>query len=108
MPSDIEQYENAAHRHGIGIHRPCTGTAARADLRLEITGAYWALVTARETEAVLARSLEAIDAQVKDLRARLEQGLIPPNDLLSAQAQQSRQRRFAIEARNVRAVAEAD
>ncbi|PYR73128.1 MAG: hypothetical protein DMF86_21360 [Acidobacteria bacterium] len=82
--------------------------AARADLRLEITRAYWALVTARETEAVLARSLEAIDAQVKDLRARLEQGLIPPNDLLSAQAQQSRQRRFAIEARNVRAVAEAD
>jgi len=32
---------------------------ARADLRLEITRAYWAVVTARETEAVLKRSLEA-------------------------------------------------
>ncbi|HEX5475704.1 MAG TPA: TolC family protein [Vicinamibacterales bacterium] len=82
--------------------------AARADLRLEITRAYWALVTARETEAVLARSLDAIDAQVADLQTRLDQGLIPPNDLLSAQAQQARQRGLAVEAGNTRATAEAD
>ncbi len=34
--------------------------AARGDLRLEITRAFWALVTAREAEQVLARSLESI------------------------------------------------
>ncbi|HET7618050.1 MAG TPA: TolC family protein [Vicinamibacterales bacterium] len=82
--------------------------AARADLRLEITRAFWALVTARETEVVLQRALEAIGAHVNDLRERLAQGLIPPNDLLSAQAEESHQRMLAIEARNTRAIAEAD
>ena len=51
--------------------------AARADLKLEITRAYWALVTARETEQVVARSLESLDTHLRDLRARLDQGLIP-------------------------------
>ena len=82
--------------------------AARADLRLEITRAFWALVTARETEAVLARSLEAIGAQVTDLRSRLASGLIAPNDVSSAEAQQSHQRLLALEASNQRAIAEAD
>jgi outer membrane protein len=83
-------------------------TAARSDLRLEITRAFWALVTARETEAVVARSLHSMDAHVGDLRSRLDQGLIPPNDVLSAEAQQSRARLLAIEAGNARAVADAD
>jgi outer membrane protein TolC len=82
--------------------------AASADLRLETTRAFWALVTARQTEGVVARSIESIDAHVAELRARLEQGLIPPNEVLSAEAQRSRQRLLAIEARNVRGVAEAD
>jgi outer membrane protein len=82
--------------------------AARADLRLEITRAFWALVTAREAEQVLARSLDSIGAYVRDLRARLDQGLIPPNELLSAEAQQSRERVVSIEAVNARGIAEAD
>ena len=85
--------------------RQATGedlTAARADLRLEITRAFWALVTAREAEQVLARSLDSIGAYVRDLRARLDQGLIPPNELLSAEAQQSRERLVSIEAANAR------
>jgi outer membrane protein len=82
--------------------------AARADLRLEVTRAFWALVTAGETERVLAGSLESMDAHVRDLQARLQQGFIPPNDLLTAQAQRSRQRVLSIEATNTRAVAEAD
>ncbi|HET7216873.1 MAG TPA: TolC family protein [Vicinamibacterales bacterium] len=82
--------------------------AARADLRLEVTRAFWALVTARDAEQVLARSLDRITAYVGDLRARLEQGLIPPNELLSAQAQQSRERVASIEAANARHIAEAD
>jgi outer membrane protein TolC len=91
--------------------REATGedlAAARADLRLEITRAFWALVTARETEQVLERSLASIDAHVRDLRNRLDQGLIPPNDVLSAEAQQARERLLAIEAANARGVAGAD
>ena len=82
--------------------------AARSDLRLEIARAFWALVAAIETERVLARSLDSIGAHVSDLRSRFDQGLIPPNDVLSAEAQQSRQRVLAIEARNTRAICEAD
>jgi outer membrane protein TolC len=82
--------------------------AARSDLRLEVARAFWALVTARETEQVVAGSVRSMDAHVADLRTRLDQGLIPPNEVLSAEAQQSRARLLAIEASNTRAVAEAD
>jgi outer membrane protein TolC len=57
---------------------------------------------------VLARSLDSMAAHVRELRSRFDQGLIPPNDVLSAEAQQSRQRVLAIEARNTRAIADAD
>jgi outer membrane protein len=82
--------------------------AARADLRLEITRAYWAVVTGREAEAVLRRSLEVATAHIKDVRARLDSGLVPPNDVSSAEAQASRQRLLSIEAATQRAIAEAD
>jgi outer membrane protein len=82
--------------------------AAGADLRLETTRAFWALVTARQTEEVVARSVDSLDAHVAELRARLDQGLIPPNEVLSAEAQRSRQQLLAIEARNLRGIAEAD
>jgi outer membrane protein TolC len=82
--------------------------AARSDLRLEIARAFWALVAAIDADQVVTRSLENADAHVSDLRSRFEQGLIPPNEVLSAEAQQSRQRVLAIEARNTRAIAEAD
>ena len=82
--------------------------AARADLVLEITRAYWALVTARETERVLAAAVRSLDAHVGDLRTRLDQGLISPNDLLSAQATRSREHVAAIEAEARRQTTEAD
>jgi outer membrane protein len=82
--------------------------AARADLRLEITRAFWALVTARDAEQVLSRTLLAVEAHVRDLRNRLGQGLIPPNEVLTAEAQHSQERLLAIEAANTRAIAEAD
>ena len=82
--------------------------AVRADLRLEITRAFWALVTAREAEQVLDRSVESLDAHVRDVRARLDQGLVPPNEVLSAEAQRARERVLAIEARNTRGSVEAD
>jgi outer membrane protein TolC len=82
--------------------------AARADLRLEVTRAFWALVTARQTERVLERSLERFDRHVDDLQARLDQGFISPHELLNAQAHRSRQRLLAIEARATRQKAEMD
>jgi outer membrane protein TolC len=82
--------------------------AAEADLRLEITRAFWALVSAIESERVVGRSLETIGAHVQDLRARFDQGLIAPNDVLTAETQQSRERGLAIEATNLRGVSEAD
>ena len=82
--------------------------AARADLRLEVTRAFWALVTARETEQVVTRALERTDVHLHDLRTRLEQGLIPPSDVTASEAQRSRQHLLAIEARNLRLISEAD
>jgi outer membrane protein TolC len=82
--------------------------AARADLRLEIARAFWALISATETAQVLERSLENAAAHVADLRSRFEQGLLPPNEVLSAEAQASRQRVLSIESHNMRAIAEAD
>jgi outer membrane protein TolC len=83
-------------------------TTTRSDLRLEATRAYWALVTARETERVVQEALGRVETHVRDLRSRLETGLIPPNEVLSAQAQRARQHVLLIEARNAREVAAAD
>ena len=93
-----------AESNAVGEERE----AARADLRFEVTRAFWALVTARETEHVLQRSLERFDLHVRDLQARLDQGFISPHELLSAQAHRSRQRLLAIEAAMQRQRAEAD
>ncbi|HEX9368850.1 MAG TPA: TolC family protein [Vicinamibacterales bacterium] len=82
--------------------------AARADLRLEITRAFWAVVTARDTADVIQRSVDVALVHVRDVRARLASGLIPPNDVSSAEAQASHQRLLALEASTQLAIAEAD
>jgi outer membrane protein len=82
--------------------------AARADLALEITRAFWASITAAETELVVARAVTNMDAHVRDLENQLKQGFIPPNEVLSAETQRSRQRLLAIEARATRSAAHAD
>lgn len=97
--------------HAAAAERTATGKdleAARADLRLEITRAFYAVATARETEDVLRRSLDAADAHLRDARSRLASGLVPPNDVSSAEAQLSHQRVLAVEAANQRGIAEAD
>ena len=102
----IDALEQAARAEGQAIAADLA--AARADLRLEITRAYWALATAREAERVVGRSVENLDVHIRDLRERLQQGLIPPNDVLTAEAQRARQRVASIEASSTRAVAEAN
>ena len=94
-----------------GAERTAAGfdvVAARLDARLEAARAFWALVTATQTAAVVQRALDALDAHIRDQRSRLEQGLIPPNEVLTAEAQRAHQEVLAIEARNLRQVAKAD
>ena len=82
--------------------------AARSDLRLEITRAYWALVTAGESQRVVDESLTRVGAHLQDVRNQLTAGLVPPNDVLSVEAQESRQRMLTIQARTTRENAEAE
>jgi outer membrane protein TolC len=82
--------------------------AAQADLRLEVARAYWALVTARAASAVLEQGLTRAQAQLNDARERLTAGLVPPNDVASAEAQESRQRMLLIETRNQRDTSSAE
>lgn len=73
---------------------------ARADLRLEVTRAYWALVTAGETVRVLEEALARADAHLRDVRSRFDAGLVPPNEVTAVEAQRARQQMQLIEAQS--------
>jgi outer membrane protein TolC len=81
---------------------------AEADLRLEVARAFWALVTAQATAAVLDQSLVRTRAHLNDVRERFKAGLVPPNEVAAAEAQESRQRMLLIEARNQHVVSSAE
>ena len=81
---------------------------ARADLRLEVARAFWAVVTARAAAAVVEDALERAGVNVNDTRQRLNAGLVPPNEVASAEAQQARQRMLLVEAQNQRDVSSAE
>ena len=74
--------------------------AARHDLALEVTRAFWAVVTARESVVVVQQSLDRMDASLQDVRNYLAVGLVAPNDVFSMEAQRSRQRMLLIRATN--------
>ncbi|MGE0460453.1 MAG: TolC family protein [Vicinamibacterales bacterium] len=75
---------------------------ARADLRFEVRRAYWAAVASLETVQVLQVALERAEAQVRDARQRQDVGLVPPSDVLTFEAQRSREALQLIEAENLR------
>ena len=102
----VDALERAARAEASAVSADVA--AAQADLRLETTRAFWALVTARATAEVVERSLARAEAHVRDVRERFTVGLIPPNEVASAEAQQSRQRMLLIEAQNQRALASAE
>jgi outer membrane protein TolC len=83
-------------------------STVNSDVRLDATRAYWWLVTARTTVRVFEESLARTDAYVNDVKARVDAGVLPPNDVLSAQAQRGRQYVRLIQARNDEALAELD
>jgi outer membrane protein TolC len=83
-------------------------SVAQADLRLEVARAFWAVVTARAAVDVVDQGVARSQAHVAEVRQRFNAGLVPPNEIASAEAQESRSRMLAIEARNQRDVAMAD
>jgi outer membrane protein TolC len=83
------------------------GAVAAADVELDVIVSYWTLATGRERVRVLERAQARADAMVSDATARVDAGLLPPSDQLTAQAQRARQRIALIHARNDSAVAEA-
>lgn len=101
----LDALERAAHAEAAAAGRDLE--AARADLRLEITRAYWALVTATQSQRVVDESVTRMDAHLADVRNRLDAGLIPPSDVLTVEAQASRQRMLSVQAHSLRDVAEA-
>jgi outer membrane protein len=102
----LAAFERAARTEAAALTNELD--AARADLRLEITRAYWALLTATETVRVVDESLVRTRAHLVDARNQLEAGLAAPNDVLTVEAQESRQRMLSIQARANRDVAEAE
>ena len=82
--------------------------AARGDLTLDITRAYWTLVTAAESLRVVQEAVGRAGAHLTDVRNPLAAGLIPPNDVFTVEAQESRQRMLAVQAAAARDIAEAE
>jgi outer membrane protein TolC len=82
--------------------------AAQNDLKLEISRAFWALVTARESEHVVAQALANVNAHLQDVRNRQAAGFVPPSDVLSTEALRSRQQVLLIQARHATEAAAAD
>src|SRR4029453_8865399 len=74
----------------------------------EVARAFWAVVTARAAVDVVDQGVTRSQANVADVRQRFTAGLVPPNEVASAEAQESRARMLAIEARNQRDVTTAD
>jgi outer membrane protein len=75
--------------------------AARADLKLEISRAFWAALTARASLDVVRQALERTSAHLTDVRNQLSVGLVPPSDVLTIEAQQAHQRMLSIEAESL-------
>ena len=75
--------------------------ALRADLKLEITRSFWAVVTARASLDVVRQALERTSAHLTDVRNQLSVGLVPPSDVLSIEAQHAQQRMLSIEAQSL-------
>ncbi len=82
------------------------GQVVGADLTMEITQAYWALVTGREAVKVIDQSLARTDAWVADVQARLDAGLVSPHEVLTAKARRARDLVQRIQAAHAAATAE--
>ena len=82
--------------------------AARADLTLEITRSFWAVITARASSDVVRQALDRTSAHLNDVRNQLSVGLVPPSDVLTIEAQLAHQQMLSIEAENLVATTSAE
>lgn len=85
-----------AERRAAGSDR----AAGETDLALEVTVAYWSLVTAQDEARVLADSLGAYEAHLADARNRQKVGLAASNEVLAVEVERDRAELSRIRARN--------
>jgi outer membrane protein TolC len=98
--------QRAAERDAVAAGHDVT--TADADLALETTAAYWSLVTARQSEQVLAESLAAYEAHLQDAQNRRAAGLAALNEVLQVQVERDRAELARVRAANDAEVAEED
>jgi outer membrane protein len=82
--------------------------AGRQTLILETEGAYWRLVTARESERVLREALDAFQAHLKDARNLEHFGMAARSDVLAVEVEHDRAELRRLRADNAAEVAQAD
>jgi outer membrane protein len=80
----------------------------RADVEQETATAYWGLVTARDSERVLAESLVDYDAHLKESRDRRDIGMAASNEVLAVQVQREQAELVRLQAASSAAVANAN
>jgi outer membrane protein TolC len=102
----FDRLQNATRLEGLATDQDLD--ALRQDLTLEITRAYWNLVVATESLAVVDDALKSTSGHLRDVRNQLDAGLVPPNDVFTAEAREARQRMLSVRATTARANAEAD
>ena len=102
----LQAFERAAQQEANATGRDVE--ALTTDIRFEAERAFWTLIVADESLRVLGESLARTTVHVTNVRNALSAGLVPPNEVLTAEAQEARQRMFRIQAQSARAVAEAD
>jgi outer membrane protein len=93
----LERAADAEHR---ASERDIEST--RADLRLETTRAFWALVTATDAVRVVRESVIRVEKQLNDVRAQFDAGFLPPNEVSTVEARVSREQSLLIDAENRR------
>jgi outer membrane protein len=82
--------------------------AADADLVLEVSAAYWSLVTAEASARVLGESLAAFDAHLKDALDRERFGMAARNEVLAVRVERDRAELARLRAQNGAAASQAE
>ena len=83
-------------------------TSGEKDVELEVTTAYWQLLTERESARVLGEAVTSYDAHVSEALAREKQGLAARNEVLAIQVERDSAELARLRAENDEGVAHAD
>ena len=83
-------------------------TTAGNELALETRGAYWSLVTARESARVLAESVRSFETHLKSSQDRFDLGIAARNEVLAVQVELDRAELTRLAAENAAEVSNAN